>query len=85
MNKDVLSDDLVDDAIRLEVNLPAIRHTDPIQFGPDMAPHGQVGKARTERFQLIQHVRCFLHRVTNCNVTVDSIGPVPFLLKPRTR
>jgi hypothetical protein len=71
MNKDVLPDDLVDDTIRLEVNLPIIRHADPIQLGRDMAPHGQVGKARTERFQLLQHVRCLPHRVMDCNVTVD--------------
>lgn len=71
MNKDVLPDDLVDDAIRLEVNLPVIRYADPIQFGRDMAPHGKFGKARTERLQLIQYVRCLLYRIMDCNVTVD--------------
>jgi len=59
MNKDVLPDDLVDDTIRLEVSLPVIRHADPIQFGRDMASHGQFGKARTERFQLLQTSAAF--------------------------
>lgn len=47
MNKDALPDDLVDDTIRMEVNLPVIRQADPIQFGRNMASHGQFGKART--------------------------------------
>ena len=71
MDKDVLPDDLVNDAIGLEVNLPTIRNADPFQFGRNMALHGQVGKARTEWFQLFQNVRCFLRRVMECNVTGD--------------
>ncbi len=44
MNENVLSDDFMDDAIRLEMNLPIVRHTDSIQFGGNVASLGQFGK-----------------------------------------
>jgi len=45
MNEYVLPDDFIDDAIRLEVNFPIVRHTDSIQLGWNMAPLGQFGKS----------------------------------------
>lgn len=56
MDEDILTSDLVDDAIRLEVDLPVRRYRDAIQLGWDVAAQGQVGEAKTERFQLIHHV-----------------------------
>ncbi len=71
MNKYVLSDDLIDDTIRLEVNLPIAHHTDSIQLGWNMAAPGQFGKPHTECFQLIQHMTRLLCGVEALNVTVD--------------
>lgn len=40
MNEHVLFGHLTDDAVRFEVKLPIVRHTDSIQFGWDMTSFG---------------------------------------------
>ena len=71
MNENVLPDDLVDDTIWLEVDLPIVRYADSIQLGRNVAPLGQLGKRRAEGFQLIQYIICVLYGVLERNVAVD--------------
>ena len=56
MNENVLPDHLIDDTIRLEVDLPIVRYADSIQFCWDMTPLGQFGNAGAEGVQLFQYI-----------------------------
>ncbi len=48
MNENILPDDLVDDAVGLEVNFTIVRDTDAIQLRWNLPPVGEFGKALTQ-------------------------------------
>jgi len=60
VNENLLPDHLIDDTIRLEVDLSVVRYTDSFHLGRNVTPLGNFSEPRTERFKLIQNIIRYL-------------------------